>query len=49
MQWTSLSLIMFLVLKSTLYRVSMAPLAFFWASLVAQMVKNLPAKQGTWV
>ena len=40
---------MFLVLKSTLYRVSMAPLAFFWASLVAQMVKNLPAKQGTWV
>ena len=25
------------------------PSAFFWASLVAQMVKNLPAMQETWV
>ena len=25
------------------------PGAFFWASLVAQMVKNLPAMQETWV
>lgn len=28
----------------------MAPLAFFWASLVAQVIKNLPAVKGelTW-
>ena len=25
------------------------PLHIFWASLVAQMVKNPPAMQGTWV
>ena len=25
------------------------PLQFSWASLVAQLVKNLPAMQGTWV
>ena len=25
------------------------PLQYFWASLVAQTVKNLPAKQETWV
>ena len=40
---------MLLVLKSPPYRLSMAPLAFFRASLVAQMIKNLPAMQGTWV
>ena len=25
------------------------PLQYSWASLVAQLVKNLPAMQGTWV
>ena len=25
------------------------PLQYFWASLVAQLVKNLPAMQETWV
>ena len=25
------------------------PLQFSWASLMAQLVKNLPAMQGTWV
>ena len=25
------------------------PLQYSWASLVAQLVKNLPAKRGTWV
>ena len=25
------------------------PLQYFWASLVAQLVKNLPATQETWV
>ena len=25
------------------------PLQYFWASLVAQLVKNLPAMQKTWV
>ena len=25
------------------------PLQYFWASLVAQLVKNPPAMQGTWV
>ena len=25
------------------------PLQYSWASLVAQLVKNLPAKQETWV
>ena len=26
-----------------------SPLQYSWASLVAQLVKNLPAMQGTWV
>ena len=36
-----------MILKAILYDMNIATFTFFWASLVAQLVKNLPAVQET--
>ena len=41
--------IQFLDWKDTLEKGIGYPLEYSWASLVAQMVKNLPVMQETWV